>query len=53
MARKYKTEGIGKNKKIMKERRKPLPLELMKNDAKRPKSRRERLPENPFLSEII
>jgi hypothetical protein len=29
---KYRTDGIGKNKKIRKERNKPLPLELMKHD---------------------
>ena len=29
---KYKTDGIGKNKKIREQRKKPLPLELMRHD---------------------
>lgn len=29
---KYKTDGIGKNKKIKEQRRKPLPLSLMRNE---------------------
>lgn len=33
---KYKYEGLGKNKKIKEQRKKPLPMELMKcNDSKR------------------
>ena len=35
MKYKYRTDGISKNKKIREHRKKPLPLELMKNDTKR------------------
>lgn len=50
----YHSKGINKNKKIRQERKKPLPLELMKNDKiDRIRIARGRIDENPFINEII
>jgi hypothetical protein len=49
----YHSKGLGNNKAIKKERKKPLPLELMKNEPKRTESTRRSDEENPYDSETI
>lgn len=50
MKNSYHSEGLGKNKKIRKERKKPLPIGLMLNESKRPRTNTRRTDEDIFTS---
>ena len=50
---KYRTEGITNNKKIKSERKKPIPLRLMRDDIERDKSRRRDVQEDNDISKDV